>query len=75
MSEPLFDTHSTMGPREYRRLAGLPEPPEGGGTQLTFTVMCPAGTEEDTKSRMLADLRDLRGMGVTGTYRRERVRP
>ena len=47
----------------------------GGGTQLTFTVMCPAGTEEATKSRMLADLRDLRGMGVTGTYRREMVRP
>jgi len=75
MQKPLIDTHSTMGYREWRRETGMPEPPEGGGTQLTFTVMCPAGTEEAAKARMLADLRDLRGAGVTGTYRREAVRP
>lgn len=73
MSEPLIDTHSTMGAREYRRVAGMPEPPEGVGLRLTFTVMCPDGMEGDAKETVTSAL-DALGLHDRH-YRRERVRP
>ena len=70
-----IDTRSVMTPGEYRMVAGLPEPPDGVGTRLTFTVMCPTSAAEHVKGVVLSDLRELHDMGVTGTYRQEAVRP
>lgn len=70
MSEkPLFDTHSTMGPKEYRRAAGIPDPPSGDAVLLTFAVSCPPRDEDAVKARVIAD---LQAMGLEGChYRRE----
>ena len=70
-----IDTHSTMTRRQYRELMGLPEPPEGGGVLLVFSVMCPNGTEDSARERILADIEELKSIGITGSYKRKLVRP
>lgn len=70
---PLIDTHSTMTPEEYRRAAGIPDPPSGDGVRLTFTVTCPDGMEGDAKETVTSAL-DALGLHDRH-YRRERARP
>lgn len=69
---PLIDTHSTMTHEEYRRAAGIPDPPSGDGVRLTFTVTCRPSDEDAVKARVLDD---LQSMGMDGChYRREPCR-